>query len=257
MKKSHLLFAMVAMLATFSSPSRAGTIGIDFGCSDIEEVWDCIEGDDPLQDGYVGWVGPHTGNPGLDYNETRSFNADFALDGTFDLNITSDGLFFREYGFTPSSGSPFVSQTNLLADNINRNQPGSIVFTFSGLAPGSYIMNTFHHDSLYGSTIVPFNINVSDALGARTVASSLDTSGGYDPDAITTALFDLTVGTNNLATITFFTNYADGGEHMSINGFQLTGAATIPLPPALHLFGAGLLGLIGVAGRKETAKYPR
>ena len=128
MQKPRLsLFFLLATLATISGPNRAGTIGIDFGCDASAEPGRCIEGVDPMQDGYVGWVGSHVGNPGVDYNETRSFSSDFAIGGSFDLNITSDGLFFRDYGFTPSFDSPFVSQTNLLADNINRNQPGSIV----------------------------------------------------------------------------------------------------------------------------------
>jgi len=245
---------VLVIFITLSGPSRAGTIGIDFGCDTPSEPGRCIEGVDPLQNGYVGWVGPHVGNPGVDYNETRSFSSDFAVGGSFDLNITSDGLFFRDYGFTPSSGSPFVSQTNLLADNINRNQPGSIVFTFSRLASGDYTMLTFHHDSWFGTTAVPFDITVMDALGTRTVASGLDTSGGYDPSVITTALFAFTVGENGDATITFDTNSAGFTEHMAINGFQLTGAA-VPIPPALYLFGSGLLGLIGMARRKKATQY--
>ena len=255
MKKSHIaFFSVLAILTALSGPSRAGAIGIDFGCSTATPPHpDCIEGVDPLQTGYVDWVEPFTGEPGFDYNETRSFSGDFAVGGTFELNITSDGLFFRDYGFTPSSGSPFVSQTNLLADNINRNQPGSIVFTFSGLASGDYTMLTFHHDSWFGTTAVPFDITVMDALGTRTVASGLDTSGGYDPSVITTALYAFTVGTSGAATIIFDTDYAGYTEHMSVNGFQLTGAAAVPIPAAVWLFGSGLLGLIGLAKRRGAS----
>jgi hypothetical protein len=254
-KKSRIaLFAVLAILTALSGPSRAGTIGIDFGCSTATPPHpDCIEGVDPLQTGYAGWVEPYTGSPGFDYNETRSFSGDFAVGGTFDLNITSDGLFFRDYGFTSDVNSPFASSANLLADDINRNQPGSIAFTFGGLAPGSYTMESFHHDSEFGTTTVPFDIIVMDALGTRTVASGLDTSGGFDPTAITTALYAFTVGASGAATIIFDTDNAGNTEHMSVNGFQLTGAAAVPIPAATWLFGSGLLGLIGIAKRSRQS----
>jgi hypothetical protein len=45
----------------------SSTLWIDFGGS---------ETDGPVQSGYVEWAGPYVGNPGLNYNETRSFGVD-------------------------------------------------------------------------------------------------------------------------------------------------------------------------------------
>lgn len=46
-------------------------LSIDFSGTETEIV--SQPGDDtPLQPGYVGWAGPYFGNPGSDYNETKT-----------------------------------------------------------------------------------------------------------------------------------------------------------------------------------------
>jgi hypothetical protein len=41
--------------------------------------------------------------------------------------------------------------------------------------------------------------------------------------------------------------------HISLNGYQYLGPTAVPVPPAVWLFGSGLLGLIGVARRKRVS----
>lgn len=46
---------------------------------------------------------------------------------------------------------------------------------------------------------------------------------------------------------------ATGANAYRSFGFSLTGTTVVPIPPALWLFGSGLLGLIGIARRKKAA----
>ena len=236
--------------ASFST-AQAATIGIDFGCDGIVDL-QCTSGDDPLQSGYTAWTGPHSGGS-ANYNVTRSFTAGFGDSGTFDLTVTSTALYFRDYSALTGT---YASQSNLLSDGILRNQPGSIVFTFSGLTAGDYSMQSFHHDSDFGTrNTVPFDITVADAMGISIVASGIDTSGGTSPTAITTALYTFIVGEAGTASITF--NYptslpGDGIKHMTINGFQLTDVAPVPLPAGVWLLLSALGGL-GFAGWRKRA----
>jgi hypothetical protein len=55
------------------------------------------DGTDPLQSGFAGWAGPEVGNPGSNYNETRTFASTAGVAGSLDLTVRSDGLFFRDY----------------------------------------------------------------------------------------------------------------------------------------------------------------
>ena len=239
------LFATAALVALGISASfstaQATTVGIDFGCGE-PAGGDCVSGDAPLQDGYLGWAGTYGGSPGAVYDETRSFSSDFGAGGTFDLTVTSDAIYFRDYGSVDFNGLD-----NLLGDNILRNSPGSIVLEFSGLSAGSYSMESFHHDSQFGNNTVLFDIIVTDLAGTRTVASGLDTTGGASPNGITTALYWFTVLDGGTASITFNTATASSGNHMSINGFQLTDVAPVPLPAGVWLLLSALGGL-GFAG---------
>ena len=247
--------ALVAggLLAASVSTAQATTVGIDFGCGEpINGAGDCVSGDAPLQSGYEGWTGPYT-NSGINYDVTRSFSSDFGDSGIFDLTITSNELYFRDYATLTGT---FASQSDLLSDSLLRNTAGSIVFEFSGLTAGTYSMESFHHDTVFGNSTVPFTIEVMDALGTNTLLSTFDTSDGTSPTAITTALYTFIVGEAGTASITFSTTAASPGNHMSINGFQLSDVPPVPLPAGVWLLLSALGGL-GVAGwrrkRVETA----
>jgi len=240
-----------AISASFST-AQAATIGIDFGCgANVSGSINCVTGDAPLQSGYSAWSGPHLEVP-LSYNVTRSLTADFGVGGSFNLNVTSDALYFRDYA-NIETGGPYEGQSDLLSDNINLNQPGTIEFTFSGLTAGTYSMESFHHSTFAPSTVL-FDIIVEDLLGTRTVVSGANTSRGTYPTSIAALLYELTVGADGTATVTFGSSFIDYGLPLSINGFQLTDVAPVPLPAAAWLLLSALGGL-GFAGwrRKRVA----
>ena len=245
MKSSIIKALLIACIVGSSAQTAFGDtiLLIDFGSDSTEEGQ---PSPGPMQAGYVEWSGPYVGNPGLAYNETRSYEADFGIAGVVNVNVMSDGLFFRDY--EPIVGGPFVDQSALLSDSILRNQPGSVFLSFSNLRNGVYSMTSFHHDTRHGSTFVPFDIILTDEFVSNmTVFSGLDTTGGTSPSTITTANYTFAVRGPSTV-IVEFAGQAQIARHMSINGFQLerVGPAAVPETSSLLLLASGLAMVIAV-----------
>ena len=119
------------------------------------------------------------------------------------MTVISDGLFFRDYD--PIVAGPFLAPRRaLLSDSILRNQPGSIFLTFNSLRDGVYAMTSFHHDTRFGSTFVPFNIILTDGLVTnRTLFSGLDTTGGTSPSTALMVDYAFTVVGGSSVTVEF------------------------------------------------------
>jgi hypothetical protein len=116
----------------------------------------------------------------------------------------------------------------LLSDSILRNRPGSIFLDFDGLLDGVYSFTSYHHDTQFGSTLIPFDVIVSDGLVAsETLLSGLDTSGGTAPTNITTATIAFSVVSGSSVTVEF-SGLAQNAQHMSVNGFQLSRTGEVP-----------------------------
>ena len=213
-----ILSSQVCMAAT-------PILSIDFSGTETQVTG--APGDDtPLQAGYVGWAGPYGGGPGLNYNETRNFVADFGVGGSVNVTVISDGLFFRDYPAIVSGS--FVGQSALLSDSILRNQPGSIFLSFSSLTDGVYAMTSFHHNTFGLDTFVPFDIILTDGLVTnQTLFSGLDSTNGTSPSTVTMANYTFTVVNGSAVTLEF-AGQAHPHEHMAINGFQLQRTS---LPP--------------------------
>ena len=98
--------------------------------------------------------------------------------------------------------------------------------------------------------------------GYPTIGSSFDINMVFTLD--TTTSIDLSFldgqetatglqGLNRATSIDFvFLKEGDPGEQYQINSLSFTSDALVPIPPALYLFGSGLLGLIGIARRKAA-----
>ena len=70
MNKTMLALGIV-LLMVCSGATASTELWIDFGGG----------GGDPLQPDYVAWTGPYFGNPGINYDETRSFGVDLGVGG--------------------------------------------------------------------------------------------------------------------------------------------------------------------------------
>lgn len=110
--------------------------------------------------------------------------------------------------------------------------------------------------------------NVTDASGVAALYAAIDTVaaatitvgaiGMYAWD-ITDLLAELVTGDNVGFALTARNGSSDGGIYnnyfySSIGSGMVPNVTTVPVPAAVWLFGAGLIGLVGVARRKSNLK---
>jgi len=198
---------------------------------------------------------------------TVDFYYDDADQGTLDygtLQITGDTIFA-----TPSFG---VSAANGEGTNIFQNIGSIFVvakdgYSFSSIdivESGTYQTTGNGTVDLTGSLQIidsdaPLLTNATDFLGVSDLSlsglNSWQASLNYD---LTTAMWDNTNSIQLTLTNTLFATSPDGGSTAIINQ-TLTGSSmgmsinTIPVPAAVWLFGSGLIGLAGVARRRNQA----
>ena len=142
---------------------------------------------------------------------------------------------------------PNVPNSELLSHHIKRE----LVRTFndnsidliSGIAdPGG---SSYEHHSASGvqHVLIPYQIGAPGSIKEGEVQGTFlgnDLSGGWGPDDLTTNTFSKGL----------HSGIESGRTYWAI----VTNTTVVPIPPALWLFGSGLLGLIGVSKRKKVAK---
>lgn len=134
---------------------------------------------------------------------------------------------------------------------------GSLTF---GHAVGTLI-HTFYYPSKilradFGTAVFSVSIDVIandttdtgilQAFDASDTLIGSFTTAALNNDEYATAVFSSTAG--NIAYI--MAGGIDGGNTLLLDNLQVR---VVPVPPALYLFGTGLLGLIGIARRKKAA----
>ncbi|MGB5259917.1 MAG: hypothetical protein WBO34_05270 [Gammaproteobacteria bacterium] len=161
----------------------------------------------------------------------------------FNLVITPRaGFFDPNFGTGVSASDTFVGKiffdTSDLAPDGARSRtilPGGDSLTIAGESFDPLLNSTFWSFTIVGGEPVCFDTGIGGGCGTGT--SQINFADPNDPyPAIT--FTDTFIGT------AFDTNQLPMGFDYSITA--------IPLPPALYLFGSGLLGLIGVARKKVT-----
>ncbi len=117
-----------------------------------------------------------------------------------------------------------------------------------------------------GGETVFFNLpgnTMEFTVGLLTFTEDMDTAGGVGPtlfffDGVLSEIkYDTQFGSSGLffSFIQFFEGSDDAGNGIGGNwdmGSYTESPVVIPLPPAVWLFGSGLIGLIGIARRKKS-----
>ena len=134
-------------------------------------------------------------------------------------------------------------------------------FTFTDLAID--VANTSGQDLTFnfGFDIIALASASGDLASAEATVDFLDDLGAVDILAIASASVGIVpaadaTGDASQSGFIEFTLGAGGVNAMSISGFvdsNGTAESVVPVPAAVWLFGSGLLGLVGVARRKQAA----
>ena len=181
-------------------------------------------------------------NNGINVNTTQAMVEDFAARFIFFANTAS---------------LTTVSDTTILSDDGN----GNVTMDFSGLNLVRYSDNTNFREDIILSGGTQDCGTSSDGICTNTFPDTYDLSGiqnrGDSTAVITCAN---TCELNDTFTLDYSTIVAYdhpngwGGIMSSVHLEGTIGASAVPIPAATWLFGSGLLGLIGVARRKQMPR---
>jgi hypothetical protein len=178
-------------------------------------------------------------------NGTNNFSGYTGL-ASGDITIATSGTEFLR-----SDNSVVGSASNAMLNDLHlaNNVPGGpytdhMVVTVSGLAPGTYLLTTYHIIPTTNSINFPefdFQIEDSNSTGAfdRTVGSYQ--MGNASTITQVDTSFTIT-GTDDMRFRLFTTNVTNGGSSnwTGINGMEIT----IPEPSSSALIGLGVLGIM-------------
>jgi hypothetical protein len=204
----------------------------------------------------------HTGIEPYSATLRNTWVADFSkdsADATFEFNITNAVLSLGDFGgFTSGDLSARFDFTVFLGPDTPFQQTAEI----AGLG-GTTLDETFHVVENSGPmagfyTETGFGDNIHEAtLLFDPFAGSVDLSGIPVGDTFS-VIYELIMEARGIGGETYATarfsdpaEFGGGGISTTISGLTpIIGA--VPVPPALLLFGSGLLGLLGVARKKAS-----
>jgi hypothetical protein len=152
--------------------------------------------------------------PGVTYSSSNTIMRTFACTIIADC-VTPSGT----WGLTTGSGS-------------------AIKLTFS--SPASSVGLFFGNDDSSVSTAFMDIFGTSGLLGTISIAANMNDFA------------DQFIGFNSNEMVTSAQIRFDTGSVIYIDDVRFNDAQVVPLPPALWLFGSGLLGLVGIARRKAA-----
>jgi len=221
----------VSELIQLVNPAR--TLKVDFGSS-INNGG----GPNAAIPGFIAFEDAEgSGNP----DKTRTFATAMGIGGTVDVTV-GGYTHFRDYAAVTGT---FADESPLLSDMVLRNADGTMTLTLEDLVTCNYEITMFHHSTHFGGG--SFDINVTDALGFRSVATDVPVSAGTNPASISSFSFVFSAAGSP---VTIELLGGSGGQHLALNGFELT---MVPEPSSFILLAFGLLGLaLGGWRRKRT-----
>jgi hypothetical protein len=255
MKKSWLLGVVCAFV--LSIPAHAELISVDFGYAGSPMLFSGVESQaaalDPLFANSSLWNGIGLSS---DWNQAPANDPTFS--NLSDSNGNSTALNFSVLGAVNSFNySAYYNQPapgSLHGDYWffnSRNASTSLNWYLSGLVPGAEYRMVFYgasHDQdrifdMIVDTDGDGEFNDETGLPVHSLAGAIPVptylASGFASDS--GEIFGRAVGRGNPNDWVYEANWA---------GFQI--AAAVPTPPALYLFGSGLLGLVGIARKKAA-----
>ncbi len=228
MTKSHLLGAVCACILTSSwmGETQAAKINIDFG--------------DATTSSGVTAFGADAGVAGY-WNSIPLFTFGFTLNNTSGAATTASYSF--DAGSASGSGTaPPTTNDELVLDWIGSISPNpGYGFHIDSLPADIYDIYIYTNPDLDSSGVALHTGNLTISNGT----TSTNVSSVNDGSTILLQNFDATSGLLEIDSL------CSGLDFCGISGMQLVGS--VPIPPAIWLFGSGLLGLVGVARSKKAA----
>lgn len=181
-----------------------------------------------------------------------------STDITFIVNLTSTPL-APSSAMTPSGPGPELY--GFIDIDIDQNPTSGAGSNISSLAPpfGSSGLGVEYYIDLFSESSHAGFVDINDPISLTTTTA---------PITYGTNMFSVTVPLSQLGNDDGHVNYAvvvgDYGNHtdqatdaglIQAGGLPASSspASVVPIPPALWLFGSGMLGLIGIARRKLAA----
>jgi hypothetical protein len=179
----------------------------------------------------------------------------FAADNTAAGDKIVWGLIGGQY---PTTSTVAAGNTQLITTTSTNTAPKLTDSKLSGMVTAYNAgLTSLNSNLLTASSIEGTNPATAGVWDVATASSGLafwGTALGNEVTGTTANLYYLTGGGSALANISAA---LEGTASLSAGGLTLTGNGTppppVPLPPAVWLFGSGLLGLAGVARRKAKA----
>ena len=202
---------------------------------------------------------------GVTDSNGATVTSDWLVEASGDGFVDTDvfGVASADGNFVPAVGSLSISDSVTQSSSAFGSATNGFAWTdtltdlniFVGNTSGQDLTFSFSYTAL--TSAVATTATVGDKATANATIDMLDDLGLVNifAEADAAAIFGTTLSdaSKNIGGIFAFT-LMDGGFN-NINGFvdSIGSAEAVPVPAAIWLFGSGLLGLVGIARRKQAA----
>lgn len=263
---SRLLSAVCASLLLYFSPAHADVITGIFTHSFIN----------------VQNTGSASTQITVEYSNGTSTTIDgpVATGTSIDLLTPGTSLSVRDIGYAETSGGLFGTSDAGFDLTLQLSQDTGAGFDFSGMRLILEIVGTVSADGIdafaffagnftANAPLLPAGTNIvseeriSDTvLGNESNGIPIPGFGGSVPINYSTAFTIQNLsGSDPVIDIGFFSGRDGGSALQSTIDYDITTTFTllaqpVPIPPALWLFGSGLIGLVGIARRRRNTSAP-
>ncbi len=190
----------------------------------------------------TGWtvdaLGDDFGGVFLDsFGDASATGEAMVVDPAVSMNISDSILQYSTASGTATAGYAYTSALTDLAIDVANTSGQGLSFSFSY----NVTLEAFTEALVAGdSALADAGVDFLDDLGAVDILATVDAVDGSTDSFALNGIFAF--------------DLADGGFNLITGTVDSSGEANaVPVPAAVWLFGSGLLGLVGVARRKQVA----